>query len=274
MSEKVTEAGLKNVINGLMEGFMRDAEQEHGETVKALVEEHGDSLLNPEHYSLFVSHKHTMMERVLMNGILTKVQTDAKRRFTSDQVYALSNLYTDYAFYEAQIRKLIEDYEGHACCADKSRYLLKSYMNYIIAGDLPDFGDRSHYGIPNLATPSAWIEVLKRCGHLKYGHFDHFKEARDVLVAELEQHVAERLERLETLLTSHSYYVRKETHEKGMCYHFVQDEGDTYFYGQVIVKSKEGSGYIANNRRDGAPEGHLGYGDSLPEWFRSLLNQA
>ena len=272
MNKEVTEEGLKEVMSSMMDGFMRDAEQEHLETVKGLVEEHGDSLLNPEHYHLLVSHKHDMMERVLMKTVMSKVQMDKKQKLSSDQFYALSNIYTDYKFYESQIRRVIEQYEGHACGADKSRYLLKAYMDYIITGELPDFGDRSHYWMPTLGSPQAWITVLERCGHLQHGQFDHYKEARGVLIAELEVHVVERQERLERLLTSHKRFVSKEEKEKETLYHFIQDEGAEYFYGQIVVYPKNGAGYIANNRRDGAKEGRLGYGDAKPLWFEALLS--
>lgn len=274
MNQKVTEEGLKKVMDSMLDGFMRDAEEEHLETVKAIVEEHGDSLMNPEHYDLFVSHKQDMMERVLMKTVLSKLQLDKKIIFSSDQVYALSNVYTDYKFFESQIRRMIEDYEGHGCCADKSRYLMKAYMDYIITGELPDFGDRSNYRIPSLGTPKAWIGVLERCDNLKYGQFDYYKEARDVLIAELEQHVATRLERLDVLLTSHSCFVRKEQLEEKMAYHFVdEDNCANYFHGQIVLYPKNGAGYIANNRRDGAKEGRLGYGDKKPDWFEALLKE-
>ena len=274
MSEKVTKEGLKNVMDSMMNGFMKEAEQEHLETVKAIVEEHGDSLMNPEHYDLFVSHKQDVMERVLMKTVLSKLQMDRKIKLSSDQFHTLSNVYTDYRFFESQIRRMIEEYEGHACCADKSRYLMKAYMDYIITGELPDFGDRSHYWMPSLGSPASWMGVLARCTNLQYGQFDYYKEARDVLIAELEQHVKTRQERLEELLTSHWCFVRKEQKDKEMVYHFVEeDECANYFHGQIVVSPKNGAGYIANTRRDGAKEGRLGYGDKKPDWFQSLLDE-
>lgn len=273
MTEKVTEEGLKNVMDAMFDGFMREAEQEHLETVKAIVEEHGDSLMNPEHYDLFVSHKHDMMERVLIKAVLSKVQMDRKVNLSSDQFYALSNVYTDYRFYESQIRRIIEEYEGHACCADKSRYLMKVYMEHILTGELPDFGDRSDYRIPTLGSPKAWITVLERCGHLQHGQFDYYKEARDVLIAELEVHVVKRQERLQKLLTSHEYFIAKVEDKRKVLYHFIREEGEDYFHGQIVVHPKNGAGYIANNRRDGSKEGRLGYGDEKPEWFEALLKE-
>lgn len=274
MSEKVTEAGLKKVMDSMMDGFMQGAQEEHLETVKAIVEEHGDTLMNPEHYRLFVSHKNDMMERVLMKTVLSKVQLDRKIKLSSDQFYALSNVYTDYQLFESQVRRVIEEYEGHACCADKSRYLMKAYMDYIITGELPDFGDRSHYWMPSLGSPESWMGVLARCSNLQYGQFDYYKEARDVLIVELEQHVTARQERLDKLLTSHLCFVRKEQEDKKMVYHFVEeDDSANYFHGQIVVYPKNGVGYNANTRRDGAKEGRLGYGDKKPDWFEKLLHE-
>lgn len=273
MKEHVTEEGLKNVMDSLLNGFMREAGQEHAETVKDIVEEYGDRLMNPEHFSLYVTYKNDMMERVLMKTVLAKQQLDRERTYTSAQLYALSNVYTDYKFYESQIRSIIEDYEGHACCADKSRYLMKAYMDYIITGQLPDFGERSDYRIPTLGSPKAWMNVLERCGHLQSGQFDHYKEARDVLIAELEAHVVERQERLQKLLTSHTYFIAKVEDEGTVLYHFIREEGEDYFHGQIVIYPKNGAGYIANTRRDGAKEGRLGYGDAKPDWFKALLDE-
>lgn len=274
MKNEVTEAGLKQVVNSMLDGFMRRAEQEHLETVVKIVEEHGDALMNPEHYRLYVSHKSEMMERVLVKSVLSKLQLDRGIQLSIDQFHKLSNVYTDYQFFESQVRRLIEEYEGHACCADKSRYLMKAYVDYIITGELPDFADRSPYWVPSLGSPESWMGVLARCTHLQYGQFDFFKEARDVLIAELEQHVETRLESLDQFFTSHEHFVRKEEEEKGkVVYHFIEEKGTAYFHGQIVVHSKNGGGYIANTRRDGAKEGRLGYGDAKPDWFESLLKR-
>lgn len=276
MSEKVKEE-LKVVMNGLLDGMMNEAMKEHHETVKALVEEYGDGLLNPEHYHLYVSFKQEKMERVLMRTLMTKLQMDANQQFTSKQQYSIQEVYMNYNFYESQIRRVIEEYEGNGCCADKSRFLLKAYIEHIKTGVLPDFGSRSNYWIPMFGSPKAWMEVLSRCGNLECGQFDYYKEARDVLIEEVEQGVLERLTRLDELLTAHPNFTKKEEVNSGKqmtSYYYIQDEADSYFRAQIVVYPKDGLGYRCHNRPDEAEEGRLGYGDEKPEWFNTLIKKA
>lgn len=276
MSEEL-KVELKSVMNTLFEGIMTEAMAEHHETVTTLVEKHGDRLLNPEHFRLLVSHKHDEIESVLMKTLLSKIQLDSGQQFTRTQAYNIEAVYEDYQFFELQIRRIIEDYEGSGCCADKSRYLLKAYISYIKTGVLPDFGNRSQYWIPMFGSPSAWMDVLSRCHNLLYGQFDYYKEVRDVLIQEIEEGLKERKERLDKLLVAHPNFSKKEEEalEKPMTlYTFITEDEDSYFCGQIAVYEKSGIGYSCNTRRDGATEGRLGYGDEKPDWFEKLLDDA
>ena len=276
MSEDL-KVELKSVMDALFDGIMTEAMAEHHETVKTLVEEHGDRLLNPEHFRLLVSHKHDEVESVLVKTLMSKIQLDAGQQFTRTQSYGIESVYLDYQFFELQIRRIIEDFEGSGCCADKSRYLLKAYISYIKTDVLPDFGNRSDYWIPMFGSPKAWMEVLSRCGNLMYGQFDYYKEARDVLIKEIEQDLLDRMKRLDELLVVHPNFSEKEEAATGKpmtLYTFIEEDGDTYFCGQIAVYQKSGIGYSCNKRRDGAEEGRFGYGEKKPEWFDTLLKEA
>lgn len=271
MSEQVKNE-IKMVLDAMVVGIMQDAEEKHGKAVEKIVEEHGEHLLVPSKFESFFNHDQKQLGRVLVRVLLSTLQHQEGITFDRNQVYKLEDVYLDYSFYESQVRRLIESYEGHSCCADKSRYLLNSYVSYIKTGELPDFGDRSSYWIPEYASPEAWMSVLERCGHLRMGHVDHFLEARNTLVMELEEGANAKLKKLDQLLREHSFFVSM-SEEKGnrgdneqFAYHFKNGE----YQGDIVISKHNGNGYRLFKVVDGE-EKRLGYSDEKPDWFETLV---
>lgn len=74
-------------------------------------------------------------------------------------------IFMNYQFLKNHIERLIRDHEGHACCADKSRTILKSLCEYYITGDEIDFDYSQEYTfhLPNnvLRTHDEIIEFYE-----------------------------------------------------------------------------------------------------------------
>lgn len=271
MSEQVKKE-IEMVLDAMVVGIMQDAEEKHGKAVEKIVAEHGEHLLVPSKFESFFNHDQKQLGRVLVRVLLSTLQYQEGITFDGKQVYKLEDVYLDYSFYESQVRRLIESYEGHSCCADKSRYLLNGYVSYIKTGKLPDFGDRSSYWIPEYGSPEAWMGVLERCGHLRMGHVDHFLEARIKLVKELEEGAEAKLTKIDRLLRDHSFFVSMNE-EKGnrgdkeqFAYHFKNGE----YQGDIVISKHNGNGYRLFKVVDGE-EKRLGYSDKKPDWFEELV---
>lgn len=90
---------------------------------------------------------------------------------------------SDYDFLEHNIRELCVLREGSGCCADKSRYILKMYLGYSLAGETPEFNpDIEHYWMPKFGTNQEWINLCDGLYHLYYGRVDQYVKSYHALI--------------------------------------------------------------------------------------------
>lgn len=91
-------------------------------------------------------------------------------------------------FVELQVKRFITDMEGMACCADKTRWVLRSYLRHSRTGT-PIVADRAQqytYHLPTrvLFTQDDIVEFLRAVMRLFYGHIDAFVATRDRLISQ------------------------------------------------------------------------------------------
>lgn len=273
MTKSNMEKEIKSVLDSMYEGIKNENKLKHRDEVSKYVEEYGDDLLDPSLFKSFFTMKHEGLSNAMASTVVNTIQHKEGLTFDREQKSALESLFLDYSFHEAQVRRLIEKYEGHACCADKSRFLLKSYVSYIKSGELPDFGDRSNYRIPNFASPEAWMNVLERCNHLKYGQVEHFMEARDILVNELEENAEKKMKDIDKVCVNHPFYVGKEVEEskdgETICYSFLHEDELGNHEVEIVAGKYDGWGYRISRVTNGEKE-RVGYEDERPKWFEDL----
>ncbi|AJD93064.1 hypothetical protein JMA_37460 (plasmid) [Jeotgalibacillus malaysiensis] len=212
MSEnvKVTREQLAEVIGGLADAFRREAEMEHAETCAKYIEEHGETLLNPEHFHLFVTYDSEQMQEVLISNLLRTEQLAKEVGYTKEQMYALESLYLNYKTIEAQLKTLILKYEGHGCSTDKTRHILRMYRQSIITGKYPTFEDHKGYWTPEMGTSEAWLDFTKSVPSFLSGYVDDYFEKRAILVAQLEKEVSDMKEKQHEAMTNSPYYLGNE----------------------------------------------------------------
>lgn len=84
-------------------------------------------------------------------------------------------------FVERHFRKLIEQYEGSACCADKSGVVLRKLLGFLKTGEAISFDYKQKYTfhLPALVfkTHAEIIEYFEAVQGLYYGNAEQFMQA-------------------------------------------------------------------------------------------------
>ena len=154
---KVTKQGLTNAFETLFKGIKERNNKEATETeLFNFLEKQKQWMDNPEHFNLFVTNKFEDIVDVLVENTFSYVDDTMK------------GIYFYYSIYESMIRRLIETQEGSGCCADKSRFILKSYFTYCREGKLPEYSTEN-YWVPNKGSNDSWIGLVKGITELVYG---------------------------------------------------------------------------------------------------------
>ena len=84
---------------------------------------------------------------------------------------------------ERNIKKLIVLKEGSPCSADKSRWILRSYKNFLIGGTIPDMGDKKEcYWKPEFGTGEKWMEFCESLVWLHSGNPERYLLALESLI--------------------------------------------------------------------------------------------
>lgn len=130
---------------------------------------------NPENFDCFINHK-------MKKGIKLLASTLHEPSICKDKDKP-NFIYVNYSFLESNIRNLCELREGSACCADKSRHILKMYLNYSITGEIPTFNPNAEdYWTPNFGDNEMWIKYCDGLYRLHYGYTEEYFKAYNSLI--------------------------------------------------------------------------------------------
>jgi len=130
---------------------------------------------NPENFDCFINHK-------LGKGIKLLASTLHEPSVCINKEKP-NFIYANYSFLENHIRNLCEFREGSSCCADKSRYILKIYLEYSITGEIPIFNPNIEaFWIPNFGDNQMWIDYCDSLCRLYYGYTEEYFKAYNSLI--------------------------------------------------------------------------------------------
>ena len=90
-------------------------------------------------------------------------------------------LYKHSQFVENHYQRLIEEFEGAPCCADKSRTIMRSLSDFLKSGQQIsfDYGQQYTYHLPKsvFTTQGEIVEFFNALYRLYYGNFKPFIDA-------------------------------------------------------------------------------------------------
>ena len=146
---KVTKEGLINVFGALFKNFSESNKKEAMENeLFNFLNSKKEWLKSPDSFDSMVMGK-------FENIIDTLVEQEYQ--YADDTI---KGIYFNYGIYESIVRRIIKSQEGHACCADKSRFILRSYFQYAKEGKLPEY-NTENYWVPNKGSNDSWIGLLR-----------------------------------------------------------------------------------------------------------------
>ncbi len=137
---------------------------------------------NPEHFHLFMTYP---IER-FVDGMLSREMPQSR-----DGQF----LFKEAGFIESHFEKLIDKHEGGACCADKSRSIMRALARYFLKGQpiAFDYTQEYTYHLPKLIFKThddivGFFEALK---HLYFGSPDLYLNALQKIYADIRQEKSE-----------------------------------------------------------------------------------
>ncbi len=147
MNNEMTKC-LTSLFNALNAKSEEEAMKMFGDAINHAKESKVD-INNPEYFDCFINHK-------LKKGIKLLASTLHEPSICKDKNKP-NFIYANYSFLENHIRNLCELREGSACCADKSRYILKMYLNILLMVKFQGL-------IQMLKNIGCLILVIMKCG--------------------------------------------------------------------------------------------------------------
>lgn len=166
---KEVDIQLKNFIDGLINSFEKSDQEminnNYHEQVNALV--NNRYFANPEEYNIMISYQ---FDKILKESI-KRIHPNLDKSQLSKYLF----IYKNYSFLEQSIRFIMVKNEGYTCCADKSRWIIKKYMNYIITQEKLDIEElRTHYYVPNNGSFEDWMGFCNSIYEMRYGDFKNY----------------------------------------------------------------------------------------------------
>lgn len=94
-----------------------------------------------------------------------------RRKFADVYINAMS-------FYRWNLRYFIEKNEGSACCNDKAMFVLRSYLKYLLDGEIPAWNtENQKYWIPKLGDSALWFDFVDGLYEMYHGRPDKYLAA-------------------------------------------------------------------------------------------------
>ena len=165
MGEKINidEKTMKDVFDSILCSVEKESESLYGDKVNKLIDMHGEKLLDVEMFDILIGYEYDNIVELCIKRLYA--DKDIKQG-----MYKLIFLYKNYKFISYQLRELMIAKEGMACCADKTRWLVNRFKNYIVNSEVPDMTiHKKCYWKPSFGTGEEWMNFCDSLIDLYYG---------------------------------------------------------------------------------------------------------
>ncbi|MEJ1517893.1 hypothetical protein R3O67_32495 [Bacillus cereus] len=159
---------LEQTINALSDAFRKESEQKYAAWAESIVKEyHYLDIQKPEEFSLLLSQTLDEQADLLVRIALSHIDMDSKKK------HKLEFIYLQYQFIERHLESIILPFEGHGCSTDKTRWLIDTYVKYLISGNLPTVEEKKYWH-PKRGEVCDWVEWIDSMYNLYYGKFEQY----------------------------------------------------------------------------------------------------
>lgn len=166
---EANEKEMEHLIKHLSDSISKDKEENIKRKYREIIDDildlnSGIDLKNIEKYNAFVS---TEIDDIL-KVVVSSLNSDISSRDKIDKLYLL---YKHYDYLKNNIERLISAKESFRCSADKSRWLLNGYKDYIINGSIPNMDiEEKCYWKPKFGSGITWMRFCDGLLKLYYGN--------------------------------------------------------------------------------------------------------
>jgi hypothetical protein len=166
MSKKI-EQEVSKVILGLADAIEKDEYDDYVKNHKGKI---NIDLDNFDQWWLHLYESEKPMEQYIKEFFRNKGVTD------SNALNRLVFAYQHFHFLERNVNKLVD--LGRGCCADKSSFIVKTYIKWLAGGKKPAFPDRNdekhQYWHPDFGDIDLWYRFVESLESLYYGYAEEY----------------------------------------------------------------------------------------------------
>ncbi|MCU7667818.1 hypothetical protein [Bacillus thuringiensis] len=159
---------LAQTINALSDAFQIESEQKYAAWAESIVKEYDFlDIQKPEEFSLLLSQTLDEQADLLVHIALSHIDMDSKKK------HKIEFTYLQYQFIERHLESIILPFEGLSCSTDKTRWLIDTYIEYLISSNLPTVEEKKFWH-PKHGGVGEWMEWIDSMYDLYYGKFEQY----------------------------------------------------------------------------------------------------
>lgn len=106
-------------------GLLIDAQNTHKANITRLINKHGEALLDPETFHLFVDFPHESMTDTLIRTLIHVENVAQDRELDEKCLDRLISFFQHYHLVDNHLDQLMEKTEGMTCSSDKTHFVLR-----------------------------------------------------------------------------------------------------------------------------------------------------
>lgn len=159
--------GFEDLFKSILASEKQETEDLYGDLIEKLIIENKGLIKDAEDFDILVNYQ---IDRILEVYLEKELSEELKKIQDNRKLYDVLFLYKNYGFLERSIRELIVLKEGSPCSADKSRWILQGFREFLINGTLPSMIiEEKCYWKPRFGSAEEWMEFCNSLIHLHYG---------------------------------------------------------------------------------------------------------
>lgn len=161
------------VLEVLADSVQKKSDMKNAEWIEDIKNEYDYlNIEKPEQFSLLISLSLDDKADALIRSVLSSINIDNKKK------HRLEFAYLQYDFIERHLKSVILKFQGHACSTDKTRWLIDTYVKYLISGELPTIEKKSYWH-PACGQVYDWMMWIDSMYELYYGQVEQYILAKD-----------------------------------------------------------------------------------------------
>lgn len=188
MSDEINKEVIANVINSLA-GAFEDEKTERVEMLKESIKALNIDWTNPEYVNLL--HINRLLEHI--DIMVSETYPNVSRNI----LHKIQFIYKHYRFIENNVESIVD--LGIGCSADKSRWIIKAYIKYLVTGIEPILPERNeeghHYGHPDFGTFNEWTTFIDGLIGQYYGGIAKSNLENTLILIRKQTEIKEELEK-------------------------------------------------------------------------------